>query len=100
MRVFFSVDWNWVAKFKEFSGHTILSLRDKFFNNISRQAKRHCKDDKTELTLKEIAEDAAVTYGGENAMKIPASTLKRQTEVIDHFEKTLKELGINIKDLV
>ena len=66
----------------------------KFFDNIYRAAKRHSENSKSKLTLKEIAKDAAVTHGKENARKIPASTLKRQAEVIEHFEKKVKELGI------
>ena len=89
-----SIDWNFVKSFKEFSGHTLVSIRNTFFKNIYETAKRHSKDDKTKLTLKEIAEDAAVTYCQENARKIPVSILKRQTEVIEYFEKKVNELGI------
>lgn len=88
-----SIDWNFVKSFKEFDGHTLASIR-KSFSNIYKTAKDHSKEDKTKLTLKEIAEDAAVTYSQENARKIPASTLKRQREVIDYFEKKVKDLGI------
>ena len=89
-----SIDWEFVKSFKEFSGYTLASIRYTFFNNIYKQAKRHSKDDETELTLKGIAEDAAVTYSQENAKKIPASTLTRQREIIEYFERKLKELGI------
>ena len=89
-----SIDWNFVKSFKEFSGHTLVSIRTEFFHYIYKRANRHSKDEKTKLTLKEIAEDAAVTFNKENARKIPASTLERQTEVINYFEKKVKELGI------
>ena len=90
---FDSIDWHFVKSFKEFDGHTITSLRKTFFSNIYDKAKKHSKGDKNNLTLKDIAEDAAVTYGIKER-KIPPSTLKRQREVIEHFENKVKELGI------
>ena len=46
------------------------------------------------MTLREIATIISATYGGENAKKIPASTRKRQEEVIEYFDNKVKELGI------
>ena len=77
-----SIDWNFVISFKEFSGHTLKSIRRQFYH--------HIKGDKADLTLREIA----TIVSKENTRKIPASTLKRQTEIIEYFEKKLKELGI------
>ena len=88
------IDWNFVKSFKEFSGHTLSSIRNTFFNNIHKVAIKHSKEGKTELTLKEIAEDAAVSYSDKNVRKIPASTLTRQKEVIEYFQKKVEELGI------
>ena len=94
-----SIDWNLVSSFKEFSGHTVTSLKSTFFAYILyNTSKLHCKEDKTKLTLREIANDAAVTYSKENAGKVTDATLKRQRDVIDYFEKKVKKLGI--KDFV
>ena len=94
-----SIDWEYVASLKEFSGHTSTSLKSTFFAIIlSNFKKSHCKDGNTKLTLREIAEDAEVTYSKENTKEIPESTLKRQREVIDYFEKKVKKMGI--KDFV
>ena len=90
-----SIDWNWILRsFNEFAGHTLASIRRTFYNNIYKSTIMHSKDDKTKVTLKDIAKDAAVTYSNENARKISDSTLARQREVIEHFEKKTKELGI------
>ena len=89
-----SVDWNFVKSFDEFSGHTIRSLKQIFFGNISRQAKYHSTNDKTTLTLREIANDAAVSFSEQNIRKISQQVLKRQGEVVEYFEKKVKEMGI------
>ena len=94
-----SIDWKYVASLKEFSGHTSTSLKSTFFAYILYNSKKlHCKDGNTKLTLREIAKDAEVTYSKENAKEVSESTLKRQREVIDYFEKKIKKLGI--KDFV
>ena len=89
-----SIDWNFVISFKEFSGHTLRSIRYQFYSQIYQRAKVKFKGDKADLTLREIATIASK----ESAKKIPASTRKRQEEVIEYFEKKVKELGI--KDFV
>ena len=89
-----SVDWNFVKSFDEFSGHTIRSLKRIFFGNILHQAKCHSTNDKTTLTLREIANDAAVSFSEQNIRKISQQVLKRQGEVVEYFEKKVKEMGI------
>ena len=93
-----SIDWNFVMSFKEFSGHTLHSIRYQFYVVILRAALVKSKGDKNDLTLREIASFASSAYSKENAKKIPATTKSRQREVIEYFEKKVKELGI--KDFV
>ena len=62
--------------------------------NIFQQAKYHSTNDKTTLTLREIANDAAVSFSEQNIRKISQQVLKRQGEVVEYFEKKVKEMGI------
>ena len=62
--------------------------------NIFQTVKYHSADHKTKLTLREIANDAAVRFSEKNVHKISDAVLKRQREVIEYFEKKVKELGI------
>ena len=89
-----SIDWNFVISFKEFSAYTILSIKSQFFSVILRTARRLNNGEKTDLTLRDIATFASTAYSKENAKKISASILVRQREVIEYFEKKVKELGI------
>ena len=92
-----SIDWEFVNTFSEFNGHTVISLRDKFFCTLLRRGAEHLDIDKTELSLKQISDDANVAYK-ENDMKIPEKTKIRQMKVIDHFESQVKKF--NLKDFL
>ena len=74
------------------------SLRGIFFETLLRGTAERLKIDKTELSLKQIAEDAKVSYSQENARKIPEKTKIRQMKVIDHFESQVKKF--NLKDFL
>ena len=89
-----SIDWNKVLAFEEFSAYSIHSIRYKFHSVIVRSAQKYSQRDSTCLTLREIAQHASVVYSKENVKKIRATVLARQTEVINHFEKKVKDLGI------
>ena len=52
------------------------------------------KIDKTELSLKQIAEDAKVSDNKENARQIPEKTKIRQMKVIEHFESQVKKFDL------
>ena len=65
-------------------------VRYQFYSQIFQRAKLKYKGDKTNLTLREIA----IFASKEIPKKIPESTLKRQREIIEYFEKKVKELGI------
>ena len=52
------------------------------------------KIDKTELSLKQIAEDAKVSDNKENARQIPKKTKIRQMKVIEHFESQVKKFDL------
>ena len=41
-----SIDWNFVISFKEFSGHTLHSIRYQFYSQIFQRAKLKFKGDK------------------------------------------------------
>ena len=88
-----SIDWEYVKTFSEFKGHTVKSLRDKFFGTIFRRGAKHLNIEKTELTLKEIAEDANVAYK-ENCEIIPETKKIRQMKVIEYFESQVKKFGL------
>ena len=52
------------------------------------------KIDKTELSLKQIAEDAKVSDNKENPRQIPEKTKIRQMKVIEYFERQVKKFDL------
>ena len=65
-----------------------------FFDNLQRGTARYLKVDKTEISLKQIAEYASVTFCAENAKKTPEKIEVRQMKVIEYFEGQVKKFGI------
>ena len=65
-----------------------------FFNTLLRGTAERLKIDKTELSLKQIAEDAKVSYNKENARQIPEKTKIRQMKVIEYFERQVKKFDL------
>lgn len=89
-----SIDWEFVKTFSEFKGHTVKSLKCLFYDTLLRWTAERLKVDKTELSLKQIAEDAKVSYNKENARQIPEKTKIRQMKVVNHFESQVKKFDI------
>ena len=89
-----SIDWEFVKTFSEFKGHTMKSLKGIFFDTLLRWTAERLKIDKTELSLKQIAEDAKVSYNKENARQIPEKTKIRQMKVIEYFERQVKKFDL------
>ena len=89
-----SIDWDFVSSIRDFQGHTEVSLRITFFKNLVRCAVKQLKVDKTEISLKQIAEYANVRFCAENARKTPEKIEVRQMKVIEYFEGQVKKFGI------
>ena len=88
-----SIDWDFVSKFSEFQGHTIISLKRVFFLMFL-QCASHLNTDKTQVSLKLLAEYANVTFGAGKARKLLAKVKIRQMKVIEYFESQVKKFGI------
>lgn len=89
-----SIDWLVVAKRPEFVGHTQGSLRSIFFGYLFKSTKIKNDLDYSQITLKNIADNANVAYSAENSRKVSDNVLKRQKAVIDYFEQYVKKHGI------
>ena len=87
-----SIDWGLVAAKPDFVGHTQGSLR-KIFTYVCSKTKAKFNLEFRELTLRHIADFANEAYG-ENKKKIPSTILKRQRQVIEYFELSIKKKGI------
>ena len=88
-----SIDWVFVSSIRDFQGHTEISLR-KTFSNLLLNAVRQLKVNRTEISLKQIAENANVRFCAENAKKTPEKIEVRQMRVIEYFEDQVKKFGI------
>ena len=85
-----SIDWSYLAKFPEFSGHSPESLANLFSLTITRILEK-LDVSRTELTLPQIAEASKMHF---NNSKVKKSTEKRQQEVIKYFEELVNRDGI------
>ena len=75
---------------KEFSGHTETSLNRLLSHHLMLAAVKHLKVPKSSITLKQIAEVAAIKYS--DGMKVPDRVRRRQMAVIEYWEKKVAEL--------
>ena len=84
------IDWSEIVKqHKEFVGHTKTSI-SKIFGNCQKAAKLQKKT--KSLSLKEVAEFTAVYQ----PKKESAAKIVHRGKIIEHFQKRLDELGIQI----
>ena len=85
-----SIDWEYLAKLPEFSGHTPESLAPLFSSAITIIV-YHLGISRTELSLPEIAKLSRNNFENSTVRRV---TEKRQQEVIKYFEKLVKQNGI------
>ena len=90
------IDWAWVMKIPEFSGHTQLSLKRVFFNKIIVKMARKRNINRTEMTLQTVA-DTAKDF--EFNSVINKSGIARQKQIIDYFENKVKMEKIEFAEL-
>ncbi len=88
-----SVNWGYVSSFPEFSGYTEKSLRALYGNQVIRLVEDSTGVGRTKLSLKEIASVAEEKFKN---IKIRKGIIKRQTEVINYFEKCVEENNLVI----
>eukprot|EP00092_Neocalanus_flemingeri_P019642 GFUD01021274.1.p1 GENE.GFUD01021274.1~~GFUD01021274.1.p1 ORF type:complete len:618 (+),score=188.57 GFUD01021274.1:152-2005(+) len=99
-----SIDWFSVARKPKFAGHTLISLRNQFFNYLNlfktRQDKTS-KDGNSEVTLKDVADftNARYKFGLCTVRPVKKNTLTRQKEIIDYFEQYVKKQGVEMFDV-
>jgi len=89
-----SIDWVVVATRPEFVGHTQGSLRSIFYGHLFKSTKLNSDIEYSQITLKNIADNANVAYSPENSRKVSQNVLKRQKSVIDYFEQYVKKHDI------
>ena len=82
------IDWATVAGYKEFSGHTPRSLRNLLSHDLMKVAIRHFKVPRSSITLKQVAEVAAIKYS--DGMKVPDRVRRRQMEIIKYWERKVE----------
>ena len=82
-----SIDWEQVSRHKEFSGQTERSLRKLFFAYIMKHASWRLNVDTSQLTLRQVAESAEVSYRADNVRKVSQNVQTRQLQIIEYFEK-------------
>ena len=85
-----TVDWASVLQYPEFSGHTARSLRIAF-NHLEKNLCCQTKAKPNDYTLKQIAVFANEKY---KPRKLFKRDEKRQNELIQYFEKMVKEKNI------
>ena len=91
-----------MAARSEFAGHTKISLKEKYFGNLSCSTKKKYGLKSDEVTPQHIADYTEMAYGkgatGHAKCGIPQNKMKRQANVINFFEKRVVELML--KNLV
>ena len=85
-----SIDWEFLCKKPEFSGHTPESLSAVFSSIITRIVTKHGMK-RTDLTLKQVAKLSNDRF---DHCKVKESTKMRQQEIIKYFENLVKKNGI------
>ena len=90
-----TVDWASVLQHPEFSGHTARSLRIAF-NHLEKNLCFQTKAKPNDYTLKQIAVFANKKYKPRRLFKRDE---KRQNELIQYFEKLVKEKNITNRTL-
>ena len=85
-----TVDWDFVLKYPEFSGHTANSLRSAL-SCLEKVLHRKLGVKRSDLSLKQISEFAQENY---KPRKVSKKTEKRQQELIAYFEKNVKQNNI------
>ena len=89
---FKSIDWESVCHQKEFSGHTAFSLKSIFHEFLLPNAERFLNLSPSQIKLEQIADSSDEIY--KHAGKVTKAVKKRQMEVINYFEKSVKRLKI------
>ena len=89
-----SIDWDWVKKIPEFSGYTSKGLKRIFTTKVLHLITPTLEIDRTEITLKQLAEGAK----GFEFSKVKKKVLDRQRQIIDYFEKQVEMEGIRFKE--
>ena len=89
---FDSIDWESVCSQKEFSGHTQFSLKAIFHEFLQHNAERFLNLEPSQITLEQIACCTEKIY--RDAREVTERVKKRQLEVINYFEKSVKRLKI------
>ena len=94
---FSGIDWPEVAARSEFVGHTVNSLKEKYFG-LSSNTKKKFGLTSDEVLPQHIAEYTELVYGkgaiGHAKGGISLNKMNRQTDVIAFFEKRVVELGL------
>ena len=90
-----TIDWNLLTRLPEFAGFTEDILCWIFSSKIVSNVSRRLKMKRSQLTLKQIANDAEDYYKNKKILK---RVEKRQQQVINYFEKSVQKL--KIKDFV
>ena len=92
-----SINWLAVSKKAEFVVFTHQGLRRLFSTFLVRSTQRQMNLEKSEITLKDIAENANVTFSEANCTKVNRKVdnmIKRQKVVIGYFERYVKKHNI------
>merc|ERR1740123_1434323 len=90
-----SIDWDWVKKIPEFSGYTANGLKRLFDTQIFQILTEKFQMERTETTLKQLAE-AAKNY---KFNKVNKNVIMRQDKIIAYFEKNIKEEIIEFREM-
>ena len=90
------INWSMVLVMEEFAGHTETSMKQLLFN-LQKGARKKLNLEKSELSLQYVADYCEQVYGEGaqgRAKRALAVKMKRQKDIIDFFERKIKELGI------
>jgi len=90
-----TIDWEFLTKSKEFSGHTDVSLRLLFYSRIVHYAAKFFKKPSYELTLKEINSYAKSELMNKSVYFSPQFE-KRQMDCIEYFVSEIAGKALNI----
>ena len=85
-----AVDWDFVLKFPEFSGHSTQSLRH-MLHNYFQVVSKNMKISRIDLTLKQVSKYIKENY---KPQKLTKRVEKRQGVIIEYFEKMVNSKGI------
>ena len=84
------VDWDFVLKCPEFSGHSTQSLR-KVLHDYFRMVSRNMRISRNDLSFKQVVQFTKENY---KPRKVPEKVQMRQAEIIKYFEEMVKSKGI------